>query len=187
MNAFLSADAAARAWLTAAHLPWLDTLMWTASLVGQGGGIWIAIALAAALARPALAPRLWQVLLAIVLCYLLVDGVLKPTIARARPFDAITDARVIGYRPVTYSFPSGHAASAFAGAFVVTLMLPRVRRWLWALATLVAISRVYIGVHYPLDITAGAIIGLSVGVLVTGGRGWYTRRSLAAPTGPQGP
>jgi undecaprenyl-diphosphatase len=179
LTSLLAADSALRAWLTTMHAPWLDAIMGQASLAGQAGFIWLAIGIFAVVNRLARAAQLWQLVLAILLCYLVVDGALKPAIERARPFEAIAGVRVVGAHPVTYSFPSGHAASAFAGAFVASLMLPRVRWWLWALAALIAISRVYIGVHYPLDITAGALVGLGVGVLVTGGRACYSRKSLA--------
>jgi undecaprenyl-diphosphatase len=181
----LTADAAFRAWLTTVHAPWLDAIMWTAGLVGQAGFVWLVIGTGAALVRPSLAAKLWQLALAVLVCYLLVDDVIKPAVARARPFHAIAHVRVVGYEPVTYSFPSGHAASAFAGAFMLAGMLPRARRWLWALAVLIAISRVYIGVHYPLDVAAGALVGIGVGVLVSGGGACYSQRSLAGRTGPQ--
>jgi undecaprenyl-diphosphatase len=182
----LAADEALRAWFTTAHAPWLDVVMGQASLAGQAGFVWLVIGVFAALHRPVLAARLWQVVLAVVVCYALVDGVLKPAFARSRPFESVEDVRVVGQRPVTYSFPSGHAATAFASTFVLTLMLPRWRWWLWALAALVATSRVYIGVHYPLDVVAGALVGTGVGAFVAGGRACYSRRSLAGASGPQG-
>jgi undecaprenyl-diphosphatase len=185
LTSLLTADAALRAWVTTVHAPWLDALMWAAGLLGQAGFVWLVIGSGAALVRPSLAAKLWQLVLAVLLCYLVVDGAIKPAVARARPFDAIANVRVVGYEPVTYSFPSGHAASAFAGALIVACMLPRARGWLWALAVLIAISRVYIGVHYPLDVAAGALVGLGVGVLVGGGRACYSQGSLAGPTGPQ--
>jgi undecaprenyl-diphosphatase len=183
LSAVLSADAALRAWLTTVHAPWLDAIMWQASAAGQAGFVWVLIAGIATLQRPALAPQLWRVVLAIVVCYVVVDALLKPSLARARPFDRTEAVRVVGHRPLTYSFPSGHTASAVAGAFVVTLMLPRARFWLWALAALIACSRVYIGVHFPLDVLGGALVGLAVGVVVTGGRAWYSQGSLTARSG----
>jgi undecaprenyl-diphosphatase len=183
----LQADAALRLWLTTHHTAWADWVMASLSLAGQAGLIWIVIAVVLAIRRRALTPRIVQVVLAVLLCQLVVDGVLKPSFARARPFDAIENVRIVGLRPVTYSFPSGHAASSLAGAFVLTSMVERRRRWLlWALAVLVALSRVYNGVHYPLDITVGALIGVGAGVLVTGGRAWYSQgSSVANPPGPR--
>ena len=60
------------------------------------------------------------------------------------------------------SFPSGHAATSFAAATVLTLYLPR---WapLWILlAVAIGFSRVYVGVHYPLDVVGGAVLGVLV-------------------------
>jgi undecaprenyl-diphosphatase len=100
--------------------------------------------------------------------------VIKPIAARPRPFTAITSARVVGGYPPTLSFPSGHAALSFAAATVLAFALPRWRALWFAIATVIAVSRVYIGVHYPLDVVCGMLLGLAVGILVTGGRTWYS-------------
>jgi undecaprenyl-diphosphatase len=180
LERLLLLDAALRAWATTHHAPWADFLMAALSDIGRGGLIWLVIGATAAVRRPSLRALLWQVCLAILLAHVTVDLVLKPLMARSRPFIAIHDARVVVARPLTYSFPSGHAASATAGAFVTTLMLPRARVLLWALAALIAFSRIYVGVHYPLDVVFGAVVGLAVGILVTGGRAWYIQPSSAA-------
>ena len=145
LERLLLLDAALRAWATTHHAPWADVLMAALSDVGRGGLIWLVIGATAAVRRPPLRPLLWQVCLAILLAHVTIDLALKPLIARSRPFVVIHDARVAVARPSTYSFPSGHAASAAAGAFVTTLMLPRVRALLWALAALIALSRIYVG------------------------------------------
>jgi membrane-associated phospholipid phosphatase len=67
--------------------------------------------------------------------------------------------------PRSTSFPSGHAASAFAFATGVGNVLPREAVPLHALAALVAYSRVHTGVHYPVDVIAGAVVGTAVGQL----------------------
>ena len=180
LERLLLLDAALRGWATTHHAPLADFLMAALSDIGRGGLFWLVIGATAAIRRPQLRPMLWQVCLAILLAHVTVDLVLKPLIARSRPFIAIHDARVVVARPLTYSFPSGHAASAVAGAFVTTLMLPRARALLWAVAALIAVSRIYVGVHYPLDVLCGALIGAAVGVLVTGGRAWYIHPSSAA-------
>ena len=68
--------------------------------------------------------------------------------------------------PSSPSFPSGHATTAFAAAAAAAVLMPRLRWPLLALATLVALSRVYLGVHFVLDILAGAVLGTLIGVAV---------------------
>jgi undecaprenyl-diphosphatase len=91
----------------------------------------------------------------------LVANVLKLSIMRTRP-----ELDLLVGRPVTSSFPSGHAASSFACATVLGALVPRLRVPLFVVAALVAWSRVYVGVHYPVDVLAGAVLGTLVGLLV---------------------
>ncbi|MCL6614729.1 MAG: phosphatase PAP2 family protein [Firmicutes bacterium] len=78
----------------------------------------------------------------------LLAQVLKHLIRRPRPF---------GHDPS--SFPSGHAASAFALALVLAWRWPRLGWLFWLLAALVGVSRIVLGHHYPLDVVAGALLG----------------------------
>jgi undecaprenyl-diphosphatase len=64
--------------------------------------------------------------------------------------------------PDTASFPSGHAATSFAGATVLAFAFPRVAPLFYLLATAVGFSRVYLGVHYPLDVVGGAALGILI-------------------------
>lgn len=64
------------------------------------------------------------------------------------------------------SFPSGHATTAFACATVLAAFAPRLRVPLFALAVLIALSRLYNGDHYPLDVVAGSVLGALVGLAV---------------------
>ena len=66
--------------------------------------------------------------------------------------------------PATYSFPSGHATVSFACATVLALAVPRLRVPLYALAALISFSRVYVGVHYPFDVLAGAVLGVAIAI-----------------------
>lgn len=96
------------------------------------------------------------------------NAVVKPLLVRRRP-DRIA-ARVPAARhvrmPASTSFPSGHAASAFAFATVVGHKLPACAIPLRLLALGVAYSRVYTGVHYPGDVVVGALIGTACGTVV---------------------
>ncbi|MDY6776953.1 MAG: phosphatase PAP2 family protein [Candidatus Nanohaloarchaea archaeon] len=90
----------------------------------------------------------------------LVENVLNLLVRRPRP---PVDALVHTW---TSSFPSGHAALAFALAPVLSQAAPSARIYLYLLAALIAISRVYLGAHYPSDVVAGAAVGLGAGLLV---------------------
>lgn len=96
-----------------------------------------------------------------------VNAVLKPGSARRRP-DRLTHAVPVARHvrmPRSTSFPSGHAASAFAFATGVAGASPTAAVPLTALAALVAYSRVHTGVHYPLDVVAGAVTGMAIAPL----------------------
>jgi undecaprenyl-diphosphatase len=88
---------------------------------------------------------------------------LKDVVERSRPPASGAGIDPIGGVPDSSSFPSGHAATAFAAAVAIALVYPRLGRPLVALAFVVAISRVYLGVHYLLDVTVGALLGVALG------------------------
>lgn len=180
IESLLAADAALRDWIVQFNAPVLDAVMWFFSAIGYFGGIWAVVAIVLAAWAPRLRPIAFQIGVALLLTQGIVDLGVKPFIARPRPFVTTVTSRVVGhYRPPTYSFPSGHAALSFAAATVLAFGLPRWKIAWFALATVVAFSRVYIGVHYPLDVTCGALLGVGVGVLVSGGRAWYSRGSYS--------
>lgn len=143
--------------------------MLLATEVGRAGFVWLVIAVIAAV-FPRHRMAAWRVALTVGLAYLVVDGVLKPLIDRARPFEVVEAVRVITTRPLTSSFPSGHAASAFAGALATGRLFPAARPILWTLAALIAISRVYVGVHWSSDVLAGAFVGFACAWFALGGR-----------------
>ena len=87
-------------------------------------------------------------------------------VCRVRPYDANPLLMPLIQRPTDFSFPSGHAASSFACAGVMWHKLPRRAGVpVLILAILISFSRLYIGVHYPTDVLAGAISGLLISFL----------------------
>jgi undecaprenyl-diphosphatase len=105
---------------------------------------------------------------------------LKPLFARARPPFALETVRLLlPHQAPSPSFPSAHAANTFAFAFVIFTEYKRVGAALFAVALVVSYSRVYVGVHYPLDAVGGAVWGVLVGICVVSGRfylGAFARR-----------
>jgi len=90
----------------------------------------------------------------------LVEYPVKAYFRRRRPFISIIQAIVIGKKPGTWSFPSGHSAAAFGGAWLLGQKFPRLRGPMYAIASLVAFSRIYLGDHYPGDVASGSLLGL---------------------------
>jgi undecaprenyl-diphosphatase len=104
---------------------------------------------------------------------------LKPAFDRERPPLRYAEPDPLVPVPDTGSFPSGHAATSFAGATILSLAFPRLALPLLVLALGVGFSRIYVGVHYPLDIVGGAVLGAVVAIALR----WLVRvrqRSLRA-------
>ena len=165
-------DFTAFQWLRTHQFHLLDVVMAGLSDVARGGAIWIGLAFLIAFLYRSRWLAVVHVLLAIALAFLITDHVAKPFFNRARPFQTYAESRVYGYRPTTPSFPSGHAASAIAGACALTRLAPEARVIFWFFAVLVVSSRVYLGVHYPGDVIAGALLGFGIGKFVVGGTRW---------------
>jgi undecaprenyl-diphosphatase len=97
-------------------------------------------------------------------------SVIKPYVGRLRPCNtpALQDlVHVIVECGSGYSFPSNHAANHFAFAAFINATIgkayPGIRKWVWLWPILVSYSQVYVGVHFPLDVTAGALLGIAIG------------------------
>jgi membrane-associated phospholipid phosphatase len=101
-------------------------------------------------------------LLAVAASDQLVSAVLKPLLARPRPCHELAVHLLVNCGR-GFSLPSSHAANLFAQAFLFKAIAPSSAKYLIPLAIIVALSRVFVGVHYPFDIVAGAAVGSLIG------------------------
>jgi undecaprenyl-diphosphatase len=88
--------------------------------------------------------------------------VLKEIIGRIRPCHVLENVHMLTDCNTSYSFPSSHAVNIFAAALFLAQPLRRAAPFFFAIAAIVAYSRVYIGIHYPFDVMGGAAIGLLI-------------------------
>jgi len=113
---------------------------------------------------------------------LFLTGTVKELVARLRPNNIDTMSHLIRVlkNPVSYSFFSGHASNGFAIATFVVLVIRKFNKWiyvayLWPL--LFVFSRIYIGVHYPSDILAGAFVGTVIAIIMYRLCNWVLQRN----------
>jgi len=174
----LAVDHLVRAWVVAHRVHWLDAVMVALSVTGRGGRVWLAIGFALAVSRRIRWRRFVELAAALLVATALVDYVMKPLVDRHRPFTSIPAIAVIDGRPDDASFPSGHAGNAFAGATVLAWAMPALQPVWWTLAVLIAFSRIYVGVHYPADVIAGAIAGAASAIVVLLASAAFTRSGV---------
>ncbi len=146
------------------HPLWMDRIMWACTQIGNGAA---GILLGVFLYFIHLRSLAVQLLLGILSLWLTVELV-KVLVERTRPFLALTGTRVIGWRERGKSFPSGHTSQAF---LMSTLMVHHFQVGvlfavlLYGIAVTVAVTRIYVGAHYPRDVIAGAMLGSVWGIL----------------------
>ncbi|RRD95280.1 phosphatase PAP2 family protein [Clostridiales bacterium COT073_COT-073] len=134
--------------------------------LGNHGELWIGILLLLLIFRLYRRTALTAVI-SLVLTFLTVDFMIKPWVARIRPYLAIEGLERLVAAERSFSFPSGHASTAFAAAYVLFRELPlKYGLPVLILAIIMAFSRLYVAVHYPSDVVTGAVIGILIGEIV---------------------
>ena len=141
----------------------LTTIFRWITILGEGGIIWILIALLLLLKKKT---RMIGVTVIVALLFSLLIGnlTLKPLVARMRPCWQNPDILLLIANPTDFSFPSGHAMSSFAAAMGIWMWRRRLGALALAAAVVMASTRLYFYVHYPTDILAGLLIGILLGV-----------------------
>jgi undecaprenyl-diphosphatase len=128
--------------------------------IGTHGLVWLALGLALSVVRRRALP-----FVLVALAVLASDGLaglVKAAVGENRP----TEPDPLVTIPHSHSFPSGHTATAFAGAMMLSYLVPRAAPAFFTLAAAIAYSRLYVGVHFPLDVVGGAVIGVATALLL---------------------
>jgi undecaprenyl-diphosphatase len=148
-----------------------EWLRWVAigiTHLGSKGGVWIIGGPLLAIFGRGEYRRLGLALIAMLLANVLLNELLlKHLVGRVRPWRTLgVTLHDTWVDPHGYSFASGHSLCAFAGCLILAARWPRWRWPLVGLAALIALSRVYLGAHYPSDIIVGALLGTAAGLVI---------------------
>ncbi len=165
MELILNIDSSILLFFQELRTPILTILFSIITRLGNAGIFWIAITII--LLSPKKTRKVgYMSMFALLLSLLVNNMILKNLVGRIRPYEVIEQLELIIAKPRDLSFPSGHAGASFASASVLYRKLPK-KFGIPAviLATLIAISRIYLGVHYPSDVIFGAFSGIVLSYL----------------------
>ncbi|MFN2627686.1 MAG: phosphatase PAP2 family protein [Gaiellaceae bacterium] len=95
-----------------------------------------------------------------------------------RPSTRFAEPRPLVHGPHDGSFPSGHTSTSFACATILAVALPRLAPLWYLIALAIGFSRIYVGVHYPLDVVGGVILGTATALLLLAAVHWRSSRAL---------
>lgn len=137
----------------------LDKVMPLITALGNGAIVWAIISVYL-IKNKNYRTQGYMVIASIILVTIIGEGIIKHIIKRTRPFEHMKINKLLISKPITYSFPSGHTASSFAASGILIMMDNKLGIMAVVLASLIAFSRVYLNVHYPLDVITGIVLGL---------------------------
>jgi undecaprenyl-diphosphatase len=144
---------------------YLDFIMPFITSLGNLGAVWIMIAIALLIDKPYRTIGS-MALITLIISTIIGEGIVKHIVKRIRPCDLKNKIDLLIEKPMSYSFPSGHTLSSFAVASILSVNITRYRVAFIAIALLIALSRIYLIVHYPTDIIAGIVLGLMCSKLI---------------------
>lgn len=148
------------------HNPVTDFIFSAITLLGDAGMVWIILAVIL-LIIPKHRKTGLALAVGLIVFHLICNTGLKNIIARPRPFVVLPELRNYIPKiniPSSYSMPSGHTMSSFVCATITAKNIKGSEKFAYPLAFLIALSRIYLLVHYPTDVIAGAVLGVVLGV-----------------------
>ena len=146
-------------WIYSFRNPILDKIVPVVTSLGNGGAIWIFICVILLVFKKTRKCGL-TVALGLILSLIVCNGILKNLFARIRPYEANGIMELLIEFPHDFSFPSGHSSSSFVAATSIFLYYKKSGIFALVTAFLIALSRLYLYVHYPTDVFFGSIIGI---------------------------
>ncbi|MCR4930569.1 MAG: phosphatase PAP2 family protein [Lachnospiraceae bacterium] len=145
--------------------PVCDSIFKFITHLGDNGYFWIGLSLILCIFKKTRKAGIFA-LVALLFSVIVNNALLKNIIGRPRPYEIIAGLECIIKHATDASFPSGHTGSSFAAATAYLLKLPKkISIPTLVMAFLISLSRLYVGIHYPTDVIAGAISGVALGIL----------------------
>lgn len=142
----------------------MDAIMPFITQLGDAGLIWIILSIG--LIIPKKTRKIgFVMIIALILNGIICNIILKPMLARIRPFDVNTAIKLLINKPRDFSFPSGHTSASFRAASVLFFRKSKLFVPSLVLAFLISFSRLYLYVHYPSDVLAGLVLGVLCGYI----------------------
>lgn len=159
LQTILNFDVSALLWIQEnIRCEFLNWIMIFFTSIGNVGLIWIVMGICMVCTKKFRYAGV-TMLFCLAFAWLITEPVIKNIVQRPRPFEEIEALTVLVAKPTSYSFPSGHSCSSFACAYALTRTYGKRGAWFYIPAALIALSRLYVGVHYPTDVLTGAIAG----------------------------
>ena len=144
--------------------PVCDAIASLLSVIAANGEVFILLTLLMLLYKPTRRAGL-VCTTALILDFLILNVTIKPLVARIRPYDLNPAVQLIVRAPHDFSFPSGHTGVSFAFAFALKYLGKKPHRAAVIFAVVMGLSRLYLYVHYPTDVLAGALVGAICGLM----------------------